>query len=105
MSSSYIRVQDRKRNLAAALSTACLYALAFLGALLIGSLTPAHLASVPGTVIVDLGNFDGPAGAVPQGLANAPDRPTGAPPGAAPLPKASSEAPAPAAAPEPAVPS
>jgi outer membrane biosynthesis protein TonB len=84
-----MRVQDRKRNLAAAGATACLYALAFLVVLLVASLTPASLASVPGTVIVDLGGPSGPPGEIPQGLASAPDRPLDAPSGAAPLPAAS----------------
>ncbi len=97
MNSGWIRAQDRKRSLTAAGSTVCLYAIAFLGAWLIGSLAPATLASVPGTVIVDLGGIEGPPGEVPLGLENAPDRPVGAPLGAAPLP-AAAETPAQASA-------
>jgi len=88
MNSSWMRAQDRKRNFVAAASTASLYALAFAAALLIGSLSPVSLASVPGMVIVDLGGAAGPAGETPQGLETAPDRPNGALPGAAPLPAA-----------------
>jgi hypothetical protein len=94
MTSPWIRAQDRKRGLVAWASTACLYALAFLGAWAIGLLAPMTLASVPGTVIVDLGGIEGPPGEVPQGLETAPDRPPGAPPGAAPPPAAGSEPPA-----------
>jgi hypothetical protein len=99
MNNAWIREQDRKRSLVAAASTACLYALAFTGAWAIGLLAPMSLASVPSTVIVDLGGKDGPAGQVPLGLPNAPDRPAGEPAGAAPPPEAGSEPPlAPAAA-------
>jgi hypothetical protein len=97
MTSPWVRAQDRRRNLVAAASTACFYALAFAAAWLVGMLAPVSLASVPGTVIVDLGGREGPAGQVPLGLPNAPDRPSGEPPGAAPLPAAGSEPP-PAAA-------
>ena len=93
MNASWIRAQDRRRNLIAGASTACLYALAFVGAWLIGSLAPASLASVPGTVIVDLGGDEGPPGETPQGLASAPERPADAPPGAAPLPGAGKSVP------------
>jgi len=98
MNSAWMRAQDRRRSLAAVASTICLYALAFGGAWLIGSLVPSTLASVPSTVIVDLGGRDGPPGLVPLGLENAPDRTPDSPLGAAPLPAASPAA-APAAAP------
>jgi len=88
MISHWMRAQDRKRGLVAAASTLVLYAVAFLGAWLIGSLAPATLASVPSTVIVDLGGREGPPGATPLGLPNAPDRPLNPPLGAAPLPAA-----------------
>ncbi len=88
MNTSWLRAQDRKRNLLAAASTACLYGLAFVAALIIGSLSPARLASVPGMVIVDLGGTEGPPGEMPQGQETAPDRPPNAPLGAAPLPAA-----------------
>jgi len=97
MTNSWIRAQDRKRNLVAASSTACLYLLAFIGAWAIGLLAPVSLASVPGTVIVDLGGMEGPPGQVPLGLPNAPDRPASEPAGAAPLPEAGSEPPPPTA--------
>ncbi len=97
MNNPWIRAQDRRRSLIAAGSTACIYALAFLGAWVLGLLAPVTLASVPGTVIVDLGGTEGPPGEVPLGLESAPDRPPGTPPGAAPLPAA--EAPAAAAVP------
>jgi outer membrane biosynthesis protein TonB len=101
MTNSWIRAQDRKRNLVAAASTACLYLLAFVGAWAIGLLAPVSLASTPGTVIVDLGGMEGPPGQVPLGLPNAPDRPFGEPAGAAPLPAAGGEiAPQAAQAPE-----
>ena len=92
MNSNWIRVQDRKRHFIAAGSTVCVYAIAFLGAWLVGSLVPASLASVPGTIIVELGGTEGPPGEVPQGLESAPERPLGAPPGTAPLPAATTEA-------------
>jgi outer membrane biosynthesis protein TonB len=98
MASAWVKAQDRKRNLAAALSTACIYIIAFLGAWAIGLIAPQSLASMPGTVIVDLGG-EGPGGEVPLGLPNAPDRPEGAPPGAAPVPAGGAEA---ASLPEPA---
>ena len=94
MNNPWIRAQDRKRNFVAAASTACLYALAILGAWAIGLLAPVTLASVPSTVIVELGGAEGPSGEVPQGLESAPDRPPGTPPGAAPLPAAGTSAPA-----------
>jgi hypothetical protein len=90
MTSAWVRAQDRKRSLVAAASTACLYAIIFLAACLLGLIAPVSLASVPSTVIVDLGNGEGPAGQVPLGLAGAPDRPEDSPPGAAPLPAAGS---------------
>ena len=102
MNRPWIRAQDRKRSLVATASTVCIYALAFLGAYVLGLLAPATLASVPGNVIVDLGGTEGAPGEVPQGLERAPDRPADAPPGAAPLPAAAS--PPPAASPEPAAP-
>ena len=104
MSSNWIRVQDRKRNLIAAGSTACVYAIAFLGAWLLGSLVPTSMASVPGTIIVELGGTEGPQGEVPQGLESAPDRPLDAPAGAAPLPAAATESAVPVATSTPAVP-
>jgi hypothetical protein len=85
VNSAWVKSQDRKRNLLAAGSTACVYIIAFLGAWLVGMIAPTTLASVPGMILVDLGGSEGPPGAIPQGLENAPDRPTGAPPGAAPL--------------------
>jgi outer membrane biosynthesis protein TonB len=88
MNGPWIRAQDRKRNLVAAASTACIYALAILGAWAIGLLAPATLASVPSTVVVDLGGIEGKPGEVPQGLESAPDRPADALPGAAPPPAA-----------------
>jgi outer membrane biosynthesis protein TonB len=94
MNNPWIRAQDRKRNFVAAASTACLYALAVLGAWAVGLLAPVTLASVPSTVIVELGGAEGPSGEVPQGLESAPDRPPGTPPGAAPLPAAGTAAPA-----------
>lgn len=102
MNGSWMKVQDRKRNLAAAASTASLYALAFVAALLIGSLSPASLASVPGTVIVDLGGTEGAPGETPLGLENAPERPAESTLGAAPLPASAAGSPemtAPIAAP------
>jgi outer membrane biosynthesis protein TonB len=93
MTNPWIRAQDRKRSLVAAASTACIYILAFLAAWLIGLLAPMSLASVPGTVIVDLGGMEGPPGQVPLGLPNAPERPVGEPAGAAPPPEAGSEPP------------
>jgi hypothetical protein len=104
MITSWMRAQDRRRGLVAAASTACLYALAFVGAWLIGSLAPASLATVPGTVIVDLGGTEGPPGETPQGLETAPLRPTEEPTGAAPIPAASASpvAPSPEATPAPA---
>jgi hypothetical protein len=90
MTSAWIRTQDRKRNLIAAASTACVYALAFLSAWAFGLIVPTSLASTPSTIVVDLGGATG-EGAVPLGLENAPDRPAnGAPLGAAPLPAAGS---------------
>ncbi len=88
MNASWMKAQDRRRNLIAAASTACLYVLAFVGAWLIGSLAPASLASAPATVIVDLAGNGGPPGATPLGLPNAPDRVAQSPPGAAPSPAA-----------------
>jgi outer membrane biosynthesis protein TonB len=93
MTNPWIRAQDRKRSLVAAASTACIYIIAFLAAWLIGMLAPMSLASVPGTVIVDLGGMEGPPGQVPLGLPNAPERPAGEPAGAAPPPEAGSEPP------------
>ena len=91
MTSAWVRAQDRKRSFVAAASTACLYAVIFLAAWLIGLIAPVSLASVPSTVIVDLGNGEGPAGQVPLGLAGAPDRPKASSlVGAAPLPAAGS---------------
>ena len=90
MTSAWVREQDRKRSLVAAASTACLYAIIFLAAWLLGLISPVSLASVPSTVLVDLGNSEGPAGQVPLGLAGAPERPNNAPLGAAPLPAAGS---------------
>jgi len=91
MTNPWIREQDRRRNLVAALSTACLYVLAFTAAWVIGLIVPATLATVPGTVIIDLAGSGGPPGQVPLGLPNAPDRPQGGPAGAAPPPRAGSE--------------
>jgi hypothetical protein len=71
-----MRVQDRRRSLIAGVSTACLYALAFVVAWLVGSLAPASLASVPGPVIVDLGGSDNAQGGIPLGLPSAPDAKT-----------------------------
>jgi len=104
VASAWVKAQDRKRGLVAAASTACIYAIVFLVAWLLGLIAPVSLASVPSTVIVDLGNGEGPAGQVPLGLAGASDRPEGAPPGAAPLPAAGSggKAAESAALPEPA---
>jgi len=95
MNTRWMRVQDRRRSLIAGASTACLYALAFVGAWLIGSLAPASLASVPGPVIVDLGgnNLRGlvpgagttPPGTQPPGTQPPGTQPPGAlPPGALP---------------------
>jgi hypothetical protein len=88
MTSEWVKAQDRKRNLAAAGSTACIYILAFLAAWAIGLIAPSTLASIPSSISIDLGGGEGPAGEVPLGLENAPDRPEGALPGAAPLPAA-----------------
>jgi hypothetical protein len=101
MTNAWIKAQDRKRNFLAAASTVCLYALAVSGAWFIGMIAPSTLASVPGTIIVDLGSAEGPPGVVPLGLAGAPDRPEGSPPGAASAP-ASGPASSPAAAKVPA---
>ncbi len=94
MNTRWMRVQDRRRSLIAGASTACLYALAFVGAWLVGSLAPASLASVPSTVIVDLGETEKPPGETPQGLESAPARQAEAQPGAAPLPGAVIQSPA-----------
>ena len=88
MNTRWMRVQDRRRSLIAGASTACLYALAFVGAWLIGSLAPASLASVPGPVIVDLGGNDNAQGGIPLGLPSAPDAKTQSALGAAPAAKA-----------------
>jgi outer membrane biosynthesis protein TonB len=106
---AWMRAQDRRRSLAAAGSTLCIYALALLGVWLIGRISPVQLSDFPGTVLVDLGGTETAPGEVPQGLLTAPDRPLDAPPGAAPQPSAAPAAPEPpapaaAAAPKPSIP-
>jgi hypothetical protein len=96
MITSWMRAQDRRRGLVAAASTVCLYALAFVGAWLIGSLAPASLAAVPGPVIVDLGGNDAAQGGIPLGLPSAPEAKTQSSLGVAParLSRTSGTAPA-----------
>jgi TolA protein len=84
MTSAWIRAQDRKRSFTATVSTVCLYALAFLGAWVVGLIAPQTIATVPKTVVVDLGAVGEQLGAIPLGLPSAPERPEKAPPGAAP---------------------
>ena len=66
MNTSWMKAQDRKRNFVAAASTACLYALAFAAALIIGRL----LAQAPGLDLGHghgrLGGTEGPSGEMPQ---------------------------------------
>lgn len=97
MNANWMKAQDRKRNLVAAGSTACLYALAFAAVLIVGHFSPQSLASISDTVTVDLGA--GPAGATPRGLPNAAERPAGSPPGTAPLPAPATSVGTPAPAP------
>jgi outer membrane biosynthesis protein TonB len=96
MTTPWIRAQDRKRNLVAAASTACIYAMALAAVWAVGLLAPSSLASSPGTIIVDLGGTEGTWGDIPLGLPNAPDRPPDAEAGAAPLPAQGAEEPPPA---------
>jgi outer membrane biosynthesis protein TonB len=113
MTTPWIRAQDRKRNLLAAASTACIYAIAIAVVWAAGLLTSTSLSDQVGTIIVDLGGTEGDWGDIPLGLPNAPDRPLDAEAGAAPLPaQGADEPPAPApeapvaksAIPEPAAP-
>jgi hypothetical protein len=97
MTTPWIRAQDRKRNLLAAASTACIYAIAIAAVWAAGLLTSTSLSDQAGTIIVDLGGTEGAWGDIPLGLPNAPDRPPDAEAGAAPLPAQGAEEPPPAA--------
>lgn len=97
MTTPWIRAQDRKRNLVAAASTACIYAMALAVIWAAGLLSSTSLADKAGTIIVDLGGTEGDWGDIPLGLPSAPDRPADAEAGAAPLPAKGEEAPPPPA--------
>jgi|GEM_PF-281611 len=95
MTTPWMRAQDRRRNLIAVSSTACIYAVALAVVWAVGLLSPSSLSDRGGTIIVDLGGTEGAWGDIPLGLPNAPDRPPDAEAGAAPLPAQGAEEPPP----------
>lgn len=98
----WVLEQDRHRRLVAVCCTAALYLALFLAAWGLGLLKRAGLSDLPGTLLVNLGDFEGPPGGRPLGLETAPERPPEAPAAppapAAGKPSAVASAPPPAAA-------